>query len=169
MGQRASPITFIAGQAHPGIALRDGTTTPVYDWLKVLNRDFVAIAGQTQNLRSIGVFHVGMQPPGAVVLSADSSFRFDPAVSSTPFKKGERVQGLLLGSLGQVASHRPWLWLSTSIIRTAEGDLARSSRSRCLRLCQWHMDICARRFCENGSASGRWKISPHSCRWDRRC
>jgi hypothetical protein len=80
-----------------GIALPDGTTTPVYDWLKILNRDFAAIAGQTQTLRSIGVFHAGMQPPGAVALSKSSSFSFYPAVSSMPFERGKRVQGLLLG------------------------------------------------------------------------
>lgn len=81
----------------PGIALPDGTTTPVYDWLKILNRDFAAIASQTQTLRSIGVFHAGMQPPGAVTFSASSGFTFYPAVSSMPFERGKRVQGLLLG------------------------------------------------------------------------
>jgi len=84
----------------PGIALPDGTTTPVYDWLKILNLDFAAIAGQTQTLRSIGVFHVGMQPPGAVALSKSSDFSLYPAVSSMPFERDKRVQGLLLGLFG---------------------------------------------------------------------
>ena len=89
----------------PGIALPDGTTTPVYDWLKILNRDFAAIAGQTQNLRSIGVFHAGMQPPGAVALPVSSGFRFNHDLSSKPFKRGKRVQGLLLGLFGPEDNH----------------------------------------------------------------
>lgn len=84
----------------PGIGLPNGTTTPVYDWLKILNRDFVAIASQTRQLRSIGVFNVGMQPPGTVALPSSSGFRFRHAPANRPFIKGQRVQGLLLGLFG---------------------------------------------------------------------
>ena len=84
----------------PGIGLPDGTTTPVYDWLKILNHDFVAIASQTRKLRSIGVFNAGMQPPGSVPLPSSSAFRFNHAPANSPFIRGQRVQGLLLGVFG---------------------------------------------------------------------
>jgi hypothetical protein len=88
-------------QGHTGgIALPDGTPTPIYHALKSLNREFVAIAAQLQPLRSLGVYHAGMMPPGAEALPADAPFRLDPAVPVMPYKPPERVRGMLLGLFG---------------------------------------------------------------------
>jgi len=83
-----------------GFALPDGTTTPLYDAVKVLNREFLAIATELQPLKSLGVYHAGHQVPGAVALPQDSAFKFDPAVQDIPYASGERVRGALLGTFG---------------------------------------------------------------------
>lgn len=62
-----------------GMALPDGTPTPLYHAAKVLNRHFVAIASELQPLASLGVYHVGSLPPGAVPLNAEARFRIRPA------------------------------------------------------------------------------------------
>lgn len=89
---------------HPGhtggIALPDGTPTPLYHALKVLNRQFVAIARELQPLGSLAVYHMGMLPPGAEPLPSASPFRIDPPVAPLDYKPPERVQGLLLGIFG---------------------------------------------------------------------
>jgi hypothetical protein len=46
----------------------DGTPTSVFTALTPLNREFVAIAEQLQNLQSIGAYHLGDQPPGTLRL-----------------------------------------------------------------------------------------------------
>jgi hypothetical protein len=84
----------------PGIATEDGKPTPVYDWLKPLNRDFVSIASQLQPLQSVGVFHAGMLPPGAEALPDTESFRFDPVIAAAKFEPGKRVKGALIGTFG---------------------------------------------------------------------
>lgn len=84
----------------PGIVTKDGTPTPVYQWLKPLNRDFSAIATEVQPLRSLGVHHSGMMPPGAEPLPEDAAFRFDPPIPAVAFRPGHRVEGVLLGTFG---------------------------------------------------------------------
>ena len=83
-----------------GIARADGTPTPLYHALKSLNREFVAIAEKLQPLKSLGVYHTGMQPPGAVSLPKDAPCTLDPPVPAIDYKPGTRVQGLLLGHFG---------------------------------------------------------------------
>jgi hypothetical protein len=83
-----------------GIALPDGTPTPIYQALKSLNREFAAIATELQPLRSLGVYHAGMAPPGAEPLAKDSRFRLDPPVAPMPYKRLEPVKGVLLGLFG---------------------------------------------------------------------
>lgn len=89
---------------HPGhtgaIALPDGTPTPIYHALKSLNREFTAIAGQLQPLRSLGVYHLGMKPDGTVPLPQDAPFRLEPAVPDMEYRIPERVRGFLLGYFG---------------------------------------------------------------------
>jgi hypothetical protein len=86
---------------HTGaIALPDGTPTPIYHALKTLNREFVKIATQLQPLRSLGVFHAGMMPPGAVPLPKDAAFQLDPPVAPMAYKPPERVRGIVLGLFG---------------------------------------------------------------------
>jgi hypothetical protein len=89
---------------HPGhtggIALADGTPTPIYHALKPLHREFTAIAGALQPLESLAVYHAGMTPPGAVPLPADAPFRLDPPVPAMDYQPPERVRGVLLGYFG---------------------------------------------------------------------
>ena len=84
-----------------GIASPDGTPTPIYHALKSLNREFVAIARELQPLRSLAVYHAGMNPPGAVRLPKDAPFRFEPPVSEMAYQPPQRVQGALLGYFGR--------------------------------------------------------------------
>jgi hypothetical protein len=89
---------------HPGhtggIALPDGTPTPIYHALKSLNREFVKIATQLQPLRWLGVYHAGMMPPGTEPLPKGAAFRLDPPVAPIAYKPPERVRGMLLGLFG---------------------------------------------------------------------
>lgn len=84
----------------PGIATLDGKPTRVYDWLQKLNPEFASIASQVQSLRSTGVYHAGMMPPGAEPLPKDSPFLLDPPVPAMEFKRSEPVKGALLGCFG---------------------------------------------------------------------
>ena len=83
-----------------GIALPDGTPTPLYHALKTLNREFVAIAKELQPLKSQGVFHAGMQPPGVTPLPPESAFTFDPPIAAADYKPGARVEGVVLSRFG---------------------------------------------------------------------
>jgi hypothetical protein len=85
-----------------GIALPDGTPTPIYHALKSANREFTAIAAQLQPLTSIWMYHAGMLPPGTSPLPADAPFRLDPPVPSMPFANMKPVKGMLLGAFGPV-------------------------------------------------------------------
>jgi hypothetical protein len=83
-----------------GIAQADGTPTPIYRALATLNREFVAIAEELQQLKSLAVCHAGMMPPGAKPLPADAPFRLDPPAPSLDYHPPERVRGVLLGYFG---------------------------------------------------------------------
>ena len=89
-----------------GIALADGTPTPIYHALKTLNREFVAIAAETQSLRWLAAYHTGMTPAGAVALPGDFPLRLEPPVAPITGKPGERVRGILLGIWGDAAKTR---------------------------------------------------------------
>jgi len=101
--QGISYYVYCASGHTGGIALADGTPTPLYQVLKPVNRQFAAIAGQVQPLSSLGVYHAGMMPPGAEPLPKDAPFRFDPPVAPMPYKPPERVRGMLLGLFGPAA------------------------------------------------------------------
>jgi len=83
-----------------GIALPDGTPTPIYHALKTLNREFVAVAGELQSLESLAAYHAGMRPEGAESLPADAPFRLDPPLAPMEAEPLERVRGALLGYFG---------------------------------------------------------------------
>lgn len=86
---------------HTGaIAHADGTPTPLYHALKTLNRDFVALATRLQELRSLGVYHVGMLPPGAEALPEKAAFTLEPPVAAMDYRPPEPVRGLLMGFFG---------------------------------------------------------------------
>ncbi len=87
---------------HVGaMANADGTTTPLYDAAKVLNREFAAIAEQLQPLRSLAVYHVGTMSLGTIPLPADAEFRLDPPVAPIEHNPLEPVQGFVLGFFGK--------------------------------------------------------------------
>ena len=99
-GQGISYYVYTAAGHSGGIALADGTPTPLYAALSSLNRQFAAIAKELQPLRSLAVYHAGMSPPGAEMLPANAPFRFDPPIASMAFKPPERARGVLLGYFG---------------------------------------------------------------------
>ena len=96
---------------HPGhtggIALADGTPTPIYHALKLLNREFVAIASELQPLRWLEAYHAGMTPLGAEPLARDSPFRLDAPIAPITHKRLERVKGILLGLFGPGGKGQP--------------------------------------------------------------
>jgi hypothetical protein len=83
-----------------GIALPDGTPTPIYHALKTLNREFVAIAQQLQPLESLAAYHTGMIPQGAQPLPHDAPFRLDPPLPPLEIQPLQRIRGALLGYFG---------------------------------------------------------------------
>jgi hypothetical protein len=86
---------------HTGaIAQSDGTPTSLYHALKTLNREFVAIATHLQPLRSLGVYHAGMAPPGAEALPQNAGFLLDPPAPTLNYQPPEPVKGTLLGCFG---------------------------------------------------------------------
>jgi hypothetical protein len=84
----------------PGVILADGTPTPVYAWLKTLNRDFAALASELQPMQSRGVFHAGMTPPGTEPWPAGAAFALDPPLPPVAYRPGQKVEGALVGLFG---------------------------------------------------------------------
>ena len=91
-------------QGHTGgIANPDGSPTPLYPALKTLNREFVRIARELQPLKSLGVYHAEMMPPGSEPISDQAAFRFDPALPARDYKPPQALQGALIGTFGPSA------------------------------------------------------------------
>ncbi len=100
----AHGISYYVYQAtnHTGGMINaDGSPTAIYDAVKVLNPEFVAIVSQLQPLRSTGVYHTAMKESGCEALPADAPFQVDAATSKL------KERGLLLGNFGdgQKTSH----------------------------------------------------------------
>jgi hypothetical protein len=94
----AQGISYYVYQAvnhKGGLANADGTTTPLYDAVKPLNQEFVAIVSQLQPLKSTGVYHTTLKEPGCVALPTDAVFKVDAAASKV------MPRGLLLGNFGK--------------------------------------------------------------------
>jgi len=83
-----------------GIANPDGTPTALYDALRTLNREFVAVADELGELKSVGAYHLGMLPAGAIPLPPEASFRLDPPLPEMPYQNLQRVRGAVLGFFG---------------------------------------------------------------------
>lgn len=98
--QGISYYVYTCGGHTGAIANADGTPTPLYHALKPLNHEFVAIALQLQPLRSLGIYHAGMQPQGAESLPANAAFTLDPPVLPQTYTPPDRVSGTLLGFFG---------------------------------------------------------------------
>ena len=99
-GQGISYYIYTCPNHTGGIATADGAPTPLYHALKILNREFVALATQLQPLRSLGVYHAGMLPPGAKPLPKEVPFAFDPPLPTANFAAPQRAKGALLGCFG---------------------------------------------------------------------
>lgn len=98
--QGISYYVYRAANHKGGIANADGTPTPIYDSLKVLNREFVTVAAQLQPLRSLGIYHAGMMPPGAEPLPAELGFALDPPLPTDAYKPPQPVKGVAIGCFG---------------------------------------------------------------------
>jgi hypothetical protein len=86
---------------HTGaVAHADGTLTELGCTLRTLNREFASIAQQLQPLRSLGVYHAGMLPPGTEPVPADGRFHLDPPVARMNYTNLQPVKGVLLGYFG---------------------------------------------------------------------
>jgi len=98
---------YVYSQPHHqgGIADQHGNPTELYHALSPLNREFVAIAKQLAPLKSLSVGHVGMHPPGVERIPSESKFTFDPPVPDIEYKKGERVQGLILSQFAPAGQY----------------------------------------------------------------
>jgi hypothetical protein len=97
---------------HPGIkggmALADGTTTPLYDAAKTINPQFLAMAEQVQPLKHIGAYHLGDLPWGwdttdgssPMRLPSNAPFTIAPTLPNTDYVVNQPVKGALLGFFG---------------------------------------------------------------------
>ncbi len=95
-----SYYVYHASRHVGGIAYADGTPTPLHDALRRINREFAAIAGELQPLTSLGVYHLGMVPPGGVGLPADACFTVDPPVPAMEYMPPAPIEGMVLGYFG---------------------------------------------------------------------
>ncbi len=106
-------------------AVLGGPPTPLYYYVKELNKEFTSVAKALRPLRSLGVYHVGTIPEGGTPLPKDFPFQFDPPIASRALKeledpeeqklspaeiealfdqgglKGSRVEGFLIGTFGE--------------------------------------------------------------------
>lgn len=96
-GQGISYYVYCCAGHTGGIANPDGSPTPLYDALKTFNQDFVGIARELQPLKSIGVYHAGMLPPGGEPASKKTPFFFDPPVPAMEYRPPQPLQGALIG------------------------------------------------------------------------
>jgi hypothetical protein len=84
---------------HPGhsggIALPDGTPTPLFQELKSANREFAALAKELQSLRLRGAYHTSMKEPGCTPPPAEAVFRIEAG------KPSPHPRGFLLTCFGR--------------------------------------------------------------------
>jgi len=92
--QGISYYVYACANHHGSLVGLDGTPGPLYHALKSYNREFAAIAGELQPLRSLGVYHTSMREPGCESLPAGAAFGLDSS------KSPARPRGFLLGSFG---------------------------------------------------------------------
>jgi hypothetical protein len=77
-----------------------GEPTALWYGLRRINHEFVAIREQLRPLLSLGAYHVGMIPPGAVELPEGSKFTLDPPVAHMAYAPPAPLKGMLLGVFG---------------------------------------------------------------------
>jgi hypothetical protein len=107
--QGISYYVYCAAGHTGGIANPDGSPTPLFEPLKALNHEFVEIARELQPLKSLGVYHAGMVPPGGEPLPKQTKFFFDPPIIPAAYKPPGALRGALVGLFGDskrsVATH----------------------------------------------------------------
>lgn len=107
---------------HPGhwgsvLDVATNKTTPLYDALKVINREFVRIASELQPLKSLAAWHVGEIPFGVDAMPENAAFEILPklenysqgfedaqlhyAQGNNFFNSKPAVKGYLLGCFGK--------------------------------------------------------------------
>lgn len=88
-------------QHEGGIVNPDGTPTAIYNTLKSINREFVAIAKQYQSLNSIGAYMKGYAsgqlPPGTTQLPSNSPFDISSLPNNMTYSDGAPLKGVLFG------------------------------------------------------------------------
>lgn len=89
-----SYYVYQAANHTGGMINADGSPTAIYDAVKVLNPEFVAVVRELQPLRSTGVYHTAMKEAGCEPVPADAVFQVDSAASKL------KERGLLLGNFG---------------------------------------------------------------------
>ena len=89
-----SYYVYSAANHKGGMRNDDGTPTAIYEAVKPLNPEFVAIATELQPLQSLAVYHTTVKEPGCLPLPADAAFRPETEADAG----AER--GLLLGYFG---------------------------------------------------------------------
>lgn len=90
---------------HEGaMATADGNPTTLYHVAKDLNREFALIASQLQPLQSLGVYNMGMLPPGTSPLPSNAAFTIDPPLTAMDYTPPQPVKGMLLGYFGRADS-----------------------------------------------------------------
>jgi len=123
--QGISHFVYCLPGLRGGVALPDGTPTPLYHTLKTVNREFVAIATELQPLRSLAIYHAGMTPIGTQPLPKDAPFRFDPPIAHRGRWPMQRMKGMLVGYFGPTvgeASGKPTHALAVNLDCKAEGN-----------------------------------------------
>jgi len=91
---------------HDGAMMNlvDGSPTPLYHFVKEVNKEFLALAGELKSLKSIAVYHAGMLPEGTTQLPADAPFRLEPPVPPKECSPGNPVEGYVIGYFGEEQS-----------------------------------------------------------------
>lgn len=125
-GQGISHYVYSHPGHTPGVVDADGNPTPVYGWLKTLNREFRAIAGQLQPLRSRSAYHAGMLPPGTEPLPKNAPFTLETPLPETEYRPLKPVTGVLLGTFGPGKAAAP----THVLVVNLDYDTARTIRLR---------------------------------------
>ncbi len=96
--QGISYYVYACANHHGSLVGLDGNPGPLFHALRSYNPEFVAVAGQLQPLRSLGVYHTALKEAGCEALPPDSPFRPIPSKSSLT------ARGFLLGLFGSQAT-----------------------------------------------------------------
>lgn len=78
-----------------GMRKEDGSPTPIYEAVKPLNPQFVALVSELQPLRSLAIYHTRLKEPGCLPLPEQAPFR---PLADQP---ADFPAGLLLGYFGK--------------------------------------------------------------------